>query len=376
MYHELVLIRKIIWLAVFNIPICDSTAQNIKPPSLNINDSAPSLKVSQWLKGEPFQTFQKGDVYVLEFWATWCKPCIAAMPRLTAIAHNYKNKLKVLGINVYEKKITPQKVKVFVDSMGERMDYSIAVDEDKFMETFWVKASGNQGIPKTIIINAEGKIAWIGHPKDLEAVVSAILDNTWDIKQVSAKWNLNKYLANLDDSLNYELMRYRDNDFKEDYIGKPYDALLVIGEIIKNEPRLQYAPFIAYNTFSSLLKTNLQKAYEYGKVVLVTPTYEEPAFDAIIGAVKTYSTKVNFTAEIYQLGAEAYQMKIDQTAYPEIVDTYKYYNDMAEWYWFAGDKSKAIEAQQKAVDVLKSKKYFSEAEMNTLKSCLQQYKKM
>lgn len=362
-------------LMLLCITMCASPAQNTRSVSLNIGDHAPPLRVRKWLKGMPLQTFEKGSVYVVEFWATWCKPCKAAMPHLSALARQYRGKLKVLGIAVYEKQIPVEKVKNFVDTMGDRMDYYVAADKDKFMETFWVKASGNEGIPKTIIVNAHGKVAWIGHPKDLEQVVPKILDNTWDIKQASTNWKLNKFLAKLDDSLNYELMSYKGDEFNQDYIGRPDAALLAINKIIKNEPRLQYAPYIAYNTFSALLKTNLQKAYEYGKVVMMTPSYEGPAFDAIIGAIDTYSNKLNFTEKIYQLGAEAYQMRIDQTSYPEIVNMPQYYNNMAEWYWLAGDKSKAIDAQQKAVNSLKSTKDFSENEMAALEHCLEQYKR-
>ena len=53
----------------------------------------------------------------------------------------------------------------------------------------------------------------------------------------------------------------------------------------------------------------------------------------------------------------------------------QYYNNMAEWYWLAGDKSKAIDAQQKAVNSLKSTKDFSENEMAALEHCLEQYKR-
>jgi hypothetical protein len=66
--------------------------------------------------------------------------------------------------------------------------------------------------------------------------------------------------------------------------------------------------------------------------------------------------QINLPAEIYRLGAEAYQVEINQLPYPEIVDTFKYYNKMAEWYWRAGDNSKAIEAEQKAIEALTSRK--------------------
>ena len=352
-------------------------AQEAQSPSLNIGDPAPSLRLRGWIKGTPVQRFEKGKVYVVEFWATWCKPCIAAMPPLSTLAGVYKDRVTILGIDIYEKITTSmEKVKAFVDSMGQRMDYNVAAEDSNFMVAGWFDASGEQGIPKTFVVNAEGRLAWIGHPKDLAEVLPKIVNNTWNIKEALAKRNFNKHLAELDRELNYQLITYSGDAFKQDYLGKPDSALLAINEIIRKEPKLKYAPLIASHSFSSLLKTNPHKAYEYGKVAMVTPTYEDPAYGSIIGQIDWYSDKLNLSAEIYHLGAEAYQAQIDQIPYPEIVNIFKQYNKMAEWYWRANDKSKAIDAQQKAIEALKSIKDFSATEMAAFESLLQRYKKM
>jgi thiol-disulfide isomerase/thioredoxin len=264
-------------------------------PSLNIGDPAPALWVRDWIKGTPVQQFEKGNVYVVEFWATWCKPCLAAMTHLSALAGEYKDRVTLIGVDIYEKKTTStEKVKAFVDSMGHKWDYyHVAAEDSNLMETDWLDASDErrQGIPRSFVVNAEGRLAWIGYPKQLDEVLPKIVSNTWDIKQALAKRNSDRYLAALDDSLYYELQNYADDPYKPGDLGKPDSALLVIKEIIRNEPKLEYAPHIAYQTFSSLLKTDPHKAYEYGKVVLVTPTYEDPACDVIKGAVIWYSDK-------------------------------------------------------------------------------------
>jgi len=128
---------------------------------------------------------------------------------------------------------------------------------------------------------------------------------------------------------------------------------------------------IGAGTFSALLKTNPRKAYEFGKELMVTPTYDDPAYNVIIGAIKWYSDKLNLPAEIYELGAEAYQAEIDHFAYPELLDMPRLYNNMAEMYCRANDKLKAINTQQKAIEALKSKKDFSKTDMATFESRLQ-----
>ena len=377
--NVVILLNFWVLLLLCSIAAC-SHAQNNPSPSLNIGDPAPPLRVSGWIKGTPVKKFEKGNVYVVEFWATWCKPCIAAMPHLSALAREYKDKVTILGIDIYEKKTTPmEKVKAFVDSMGHRMDYYVATEDSNFMETGWLNASGERdsGIPRTFVVDAEGRLTWIGHPKDLDQVLLKIVDNTWDIKEALVKRNSNKYLKELDYSTNYELIKYVKGDsFKVGDLGNPDSALLVINEIIRKEPKLKYAPLITNNTFSSLLRTDLRKAYEYGKMAIVTPTYEEPAYSLIIGNIEWYSDKLNLPTEIYLLCAEAYQIKIDQIPYPELVNMPRLYSKMAGWYWRAKDKLKAIDAQQKAIEALKKIKGFSVTEMDALELQLLQYKKI
>lgn len=350
-------------------------AQNDQP-LLNFGDPAPPLRVGRWIKGRPIQRFEKGKVYVIEFWATWCGPCKAAMPHLSALARQYKDKVTVLGIDIYEEKTTSEeKVKAFVDSMGSRMDYHVAAGDNNFMVTGWFDASGERGIPRSFVVNAEGRLAWIGHPKDLDKVLPKIVNNTFDIKEALSKRKLDKYLNELDDSLNYKLNTYVGDAFTPGDLGRPDSALLLIAEVIRNEPRLKYASFIAFHTFSSLLKMDTHKAYEYGKEVLVNPTSEDPSF-SIIEPIKWYLDKLDIPTEIYELGAEAYQIKIDQIVYPELVNVPKLYYQMAEWYWRAKNKSKAIDAQQKAIKALKSRNNYSKTYLTELESKLYQYKKM
>lgn len=372
------IIRPKFKLSLLLLIIAVSAKPQNDPLSLNIGDSAPPLRVREWIKGTPVQKFEKGTVYVLEFWATWCKPCIAAMPHLSALAGEYKDRVIVIGIDIFEKKSTSsKKVKAFVDSMGLRMNYHVTAEDSNFVVNDWLDASGvrDEGIPRSFVINAAGRLAWIGHPKSLAEVLPKIVNDTWNIKEAHTKRISDKRLAELDKNANYDLMKYSHDSFNPHFIEKPDSVLLAINEIIRSEPKLKYAPLMAYNTFSSLLKTNLQKAYQYGKVVMVTATYEEPAYSSIYNVIDFYSDKLNLPVEIYRLGAEAYQTDIDHIPYPEIVNIQKRYHRMAALYWRANEKSKAIDAEQKAIQTLKNKKDFSRADLTAFELQLQHYKK-
>ena len=351
-------------------------AQDPQLPLSNLGDPAPPLRLRGWVKGSPVEKLEKGRVYVLEFWATWCRPCIASMPHLSELARKYRDRITVLGIDMYENKATSmEKIKAFVDSMGDRMDFQVAVGDSNSMASAWLYGFGEgSGIPKSFVVDSDGRVAWIGHPTQLDENLTQILNGTWDIKAALTQKNENKRLAALDDSLNYELARYRDDPFKVGDRGKPDSALIMIAEIVKKEPGLKYAPLMAGNTLISLLKTNPHEAYEYGKVAMVTSTYEAPEYRLIYGAIDLYSDKLHLPAEIYRLGAEAYQAEIDHRAYPEAVSISRFYHKMAEFYWRAGDKAKAVEAEQNAIEVLSTKKDFSKADMASYRTRLQRYK--
>ena len=62
--------------------------------AIEVGDKAPELEVSDWIsdgngKFSEVTKFEQGQVYVVEFWATWCGPCIQMMPEMADQQKSY-----------------------------------------------------------------------------------------------------------------------------------------------------------------------------------------------------------------------------------------------------------------------------------------------
>lgn len=152
--------------------------------SLIVGDDAPKLAVETWLKGDAVKSFEKGQIYVLEFWATWCGPCIAVIPHLTKLQKEHKG-VTFIGVNVWEE--NRKKPADFVKKMGDKMDYRVAIQDGTKMESTWLTPAAQDGIPCSFIIDKEGKVAWIGHPMGLDEVLKPIIAGTFDAKAEAKK---------------------------------------------------------------------------------------------------------------------------------------------------------------------------------------------
>ncbi|BDU78189.1 TlpA disulfide reductase family protein [Mesoterricola sediminis] len=177
-------------------PAPRAAAVQTKTVTLKEGDPAPAFTPGAWVKGEPVKALAPGKIYVMEFWATWCGPCKAAIPHLTALARQYAGKVTIIGVNVMETgkpEEVDRKVKAFVDGKGAEMDYLVCRDTpDGAMATKWLKAAGKEGIPATFIVDGKGRIVWTGHPMALDPILQKVVAGTFDPAAEAAATEENK----------------------------------------------------------------------------------------------------------------------------------------------------------------------------------------
>src|SRR5262245_10516457 len=109
-------------LFILSFVLVALNAVPVSAAGLGIGSKAPPFEVNKFVKGEPVKQFDKGKIYVVEFWATWCGPCRESIPHLTELQKKYQD-VVFIGVSVWEE--SQAKVEPFVKKMGEKMDYRV-----------------------------------------------------------------------------------------------------------------------------------------------------------------------------------------------------------------------------------------------------------
>lgn len=182
--------------AASDAPTEDATAST-EPTTLTAGSPAPALEIEHWFpttldNPAPITSFESGKVYIVEFWATWCPPCVASIPHIHELQQTYGEQ-GVTFISVTDENVETvegffdQKIRGYEGSeeetpvYGELMsDYRVVSDPDGSTSEDYMEAAGQQGIPCAFLIGKSGEVEWIGHPMSLDDVLADVVADRWD----------------------------------------------------------------------------------------------------------------------------------------------------------------------------------------------------
>ena len=295
---------------------------------LKTGEPAPPLTIETWVKGEPVTEFKKGSIYVVEFWATWCSPCVAAIPHLTHLQQEHKDKVRIIGVSSSNEALDT--VKTFVEQQGHKIDYTVAHDADRSMAAAWMKPAGRTGIPCSFVIDREGRIAWIGHPRvGLDAVLSKLVAGSFD----AAAWATVEAKANEFRKAAFEAGKNEDYDAAAkalDSLASLDPAFAADAGIMKFRMLLMQkkdypaAYAVANSLFNGPLKADVDSLAEIAWTILDAPDIEVRDIDL----ARKFAERA---------------VELDNGENAAILDT------LARACWDKGEKDKAIEWQRRAI---------------------------
>lgn len=331
---------------------------------LDVGDTAPEIRFSKWIKGAQFQTFDPQKVYVMEFWATWCGPCKAAMPHLTELQKQYHGKVTFVGVNVWEKvqkdesyeTVVPA-VEKFVKANDTNMGYTVIVDDkEQYMGNNWLKAAGQNGIPASFVVK-DGRIVWVGHPSGLDSIVPKVLDGSFDSK--AFKIEADKAAQKEREFMEAQMALF--NPIQEALLAKDFEkAFVLMDKLAADKP--DFKKIMDLTKFKTLLtEVDENKAIEFAKKSIIS---DDLSSAIILGEIY----KVDGLASATYLWAADNFDDMEKITNPLVADA------VATCYAKANHFEKAIKSQIKAIEI--AEKALNESTMagTVTKDLLDEYK--
>ena len=145
--------------------------------SLQIGHTAPPIEIGTWCHGKPVIQTESDKLYLIEFWATWCGPCLTSMPHLAELQSKYGEQITFIGVTDE----SPTQVKAFLNSKSpsgvqwsDVVTYRLGTDDQGKMYQRYMKAANQRGIPTAFLIGRTNKIEWNGHPLDLDDALKQV----------------------------------------------------------------------------------------------------------------------------------------------------------------------------------------------------------
>ena len=151
-----------------------------------LGTAAPPLALTEWIQGDRVKWDAGSDtnIYVIEFWATWCGPCLRSVPHLSQLQQKYQRQgVSFVGVT----RESAEVVRPYVKRMGTNMTFAVALDGEGITSRAYLGALGESGIPRAFVIARDRRLLWSGHPlAGLDEILQQILSGRYTLESAKA----------------------------------------------------------------------------------------------------------------------------------------------------------------------------------------------
>jgi peroxiredoxin len=131
------------------------------PANTNVPQAEPKVGTLKPVDFAKFKDSARGKVLVLNFWATWCGPCVAEFPELVALDAKYRDKgMKLVGITADEAEDVKPKVIPFIKKHQVKFDIIRQDTDDPEEMMSQITKDWNGVIPATFVYDKQGNLAY------------------------------------------------------------------------------------------------------------------------------------------------------------------------------------------------------------------------
>ncbi|WP_282936298.1 redoxin domain-containing protein [Paenibacillus sp. RC67] len=152
-----------------------TTSFNKSSESIRVGSTAPEIRVTT-LDGSTVKLSDyRGKGVLLNFWGSWCGPCVSEMPRLKEAYESGMNGVEIVAVNVGESKGT-----IMEFNQKHQLPFPIMTDPTgEAAEAYRVN-----GLPATFLVNSQGQVKQIfpgelSNTEQIKALLKSVQPGTW-----------------------------------------------------------------------------------------------------------------------------------------------------------------------------------------------------
>ena len=147
--------------------------------NIKVGGEAPEIHITDWLKNKPSELELDDKYVVLDFWATWCIPCLEMIPHINELQKKFADE------NIVFMSMTNES-KAMTERTLQNHNFQTIVVSDQSNKTLVNFGDGAKGLayyPMVVLIDPDNIIRWYGEPKNL---TSDMMENLLTGKRISA----------------------------------------------------------------------------------------------------------------------------------------------------------------------------------------------